>query len=568
MSAKNLYEQRKSTLYNPEIPSSYDDQDDWLFRTLSEATAIATGDRFFELLVESLANAYGIQKVYVTECIDEVKARTLAHWNQGDLVDNGEYIVTNLPCEIVMEGKLLYVPHSLQAFFPHVRYDSYIGVPLFDSTRRVIGHIVMEDTVPLAETPFGITALRVFAARAAAELERHQLERERMLAYQTLEQRVQERTAEIEQRRVIATSLQNILAMLNTADSYQAVLQYIAQVACELFDAYRGVVYAASNPEIGDYAIVATCGPSEGWPTAPVLGWITITKAVIQNEPQAGLCHEQNGQDSQQTDLTESCRASSILAIPLVLQNGGYGCLALYYRESLSLLAATLDLASAFGEQTNLALQNAQLRMTAEQAATLEERNRLAHELHDAVSQTLWSASLLADVMPALWDKDPEKGRLRLEQLRQLNRIALAELRALLLELRPSALAEVTVGDLLRQLVDSIQPRTETPITLATDGNYCIAPQTQVAIYRIVQEAVYNALRHAHATQIEVRLYHEPDQLRVTVADNGQGFDASTIASDSIGLKIMHERAESIAATLTIHSIPGRGTTVQLEWVK
>ncbi|MCB0062775.1 MAG: GAF domain-containing protein [Caldilineaceae bacterium] len=570
-----MYEHSKTTLYNPEIPRAYEDQDDWLFRTLSEATAIATGDHFFELLVESLAKAYGIGKVYVTECVDSDRVRTLSHWNQGEFARNGEYTITGLPCELIMQGKLLYFPHSLKAFFTKVRYESYVGVPLFGSKRTVIGHIVMEETVPLAETLRGITALRVFAARAAAELERYSLERERDLAYQTLEQRVHERTAEIERRRAVAASLQGILAKLNAAESAPAILSYIAQNGCELFGGSASIVCTAPDGKPGTHLITAAFGldgsASERLSTAALPGAAIIQQAVSENMP---TCIHWDG--AQQPPVLSAADAPadeqvagtvhSMLAIPLMLTEDTSGCLALYFSEPQQFSTATVELAATYGDQVNLALHNRRLRQAAEQAATLEERNRLAHELHDAVSQTLWSASLLADVVPELWQRDIQKGQQRLEQLRQLNRVALAELRALLLELRPSALVDVPMSSLLRQLVDSIRARTNVAISLEVDGDYTLDPHIQVTIYRIAQESLNNTLRHAHATHIVVTLHHQPPELSLTVCDDGDGFESIDGGSGSLGLRIMRERAASIAAELAISSAIGMGTTIQLRW--
>jgi signal transduction histidine kinase len=570
----NQYQQNRLALYDPEIPIDYGDQDDWLVRTLAEATAIATGDRFFDLLVKSLAQAYDIRNVFVTECVDMDRVRMLSHWSHGEFARNGEYTITGLPCELVIQGKLLYFPHSLKAFFSKVSYESYVGVPLFDSKHDVIGRIVMEESVPLAETLRGITALRVFAARAAAELERSKLERERQLAYQTLEQRVRERTAEIEHRRAVAASLHGILAQLNATDSSPDILAYIAQDGCELFGSRSSIVCTVPAHEPCTHVIAAAFGrmdrPGERLATAALPGGAIIKEAVLQRVPkfeqwdgrqQFHLLTAQRPANEQVADAV-----LTVLAIPLILEDDTPGCLALYFPEPQQFSTETVELAATYREQVNLVLHNARLRRASERAATLEERNRLAHELHDVVSQTLWSASLLADVIPDLWQRDMDKGLQRLEQLGQLNRVALAELRALLLELRPSALVEVPMSSLLRQLVDSIQARTEVGIALVVNGDHVLDPHMQVTIYRVAQESLNNALRHADATQIEVALHHQPHELSLTIRDDGHGFDSVDVGSGSLGLRIMRERAASIAADLAISSAVGMGTTIQLRW--
>jgi PAS domain S-box-containing protein len=122
----------------------------------------------------------------------------------------------------------------------------------------------------------------------------------------------------------------------------------------------------------------------------------------------------------------------------------------------------------------------------------VEERNRLARDLHDAVSQTLFSTSLIAEVLPRLWERSPEEGKKRLEEIRQLTRGALAEMRTLLLELRPVSLKDAELGDLLRQLGESINGRARIPVAVEVQGRAEISPEAKVALYRIAQEALNN----------------------------------------------------------------------------
>ena len=131
---------------------------------------------------------------------------------------------------------------------------------------------------------------------------------------------------------------------------------------------------------------------------------------------------------------------------------------------------ADLDLLVAFADQAAIAIENARLYEEAQQVAASQERSRLARDLHDAVTQTLFSASLIAEVLPALWENDPAEGRQLLGELRQLTRGALAEMRTLLLELRPAALVEANLGDLLRQLAESVSGRTGIPVAVVAGG--------------------------------------------------------------------------------------------------
>ncbi len=205
-----------------------------------------------------------------------------------------------------------------------------------------------------------------------------------------------------------------------------------------------------------------------------------------------------------------------------------------------------------------------QLRL--QEAAAIAERNRLARELHDAVTQTLFSVSIMAEALPRVWDRDPEEGRRRLDELRQLTRGALAEMRALLLELRPGALGEKPLGDLLRHLAEAMTSRTRVPVTINTGGSGEPPLPVKIAFYRIAQEAFNNIAKHAAATEVAVDLRCASDGIMLSIVDNGVGFDTSGVLPDQLGVAIMRERAEGIGAQLTIDSQPGHGTRVGLAW--
>jgi PAS domain S-box-containing protein len=198
--------------------------------------------------------------------------------------------------------------------------------------------------------------------------------------------------------------------------------------------------------------------------------------------------------------------------------------------------------------------------------AASEERQRLARDLHDAVTQTLFSASLIGEVLPRLWKRDRAEGERRLEELRLLTRGALAEMRMLLLELRPGALGEVGLANLLRQLVEATTVQAKLHVDLAMRGE-CDAPaEVQVALYRVAQEALNNAVKHSGAEEAKIRLACEEGSADLTVSDNGSGFDAKAVSPESLGLRIMHERAEAVGATLKIEGRAGRGTKVRACW--
>jgi PAS domain S-box-containing protein len=198
--------------------------------------------------------------------------------------------------------------------------------------------------------------------------------------------------------------------------------------------------------------------------------------------------------------------------------------------------------------------------------ATTQERERLARELHDSVSQTLYSASLIAEATPRVWERDPEEGRRRLDEMRLIMRGAMVQMRTLLLELRPAALAKGNLGDLLRQLAESIGGHEDSPVHVDIKGRCTLPPKAKVALYRIAQEAMTNAVKHAGARRIELSLCCRNGRVELSIRDDGHGFEPEKVPAGGLGLGIMRERAETSGAAFTIESRPGRGTRVTAVW--
>jgi signal transduction histidine kinase len=161
---------------------------------------------------------------------------------------------------------------------------------------------------------------------------------------------------------------------------------------------------------------------------------------------------------------------------------------------------------------------------------------------------------------------DMEEAKRSTEELRQLTRGALAEMRTLLLELRPATLTQTRLSDLIKQLCEAFIGRSRLPITLTIEGECQLPPEVQIAFYRIAQESLNNVFKYAHATRVDVRLFLSPAFVHLETVDNGVGFDTSMIKPTSLGTRIMRERAEAIGAELSISSSPGSGTCIEVTW--
>ncbi|HMQ33026.1 MAG TPA: two-component regulator propeller domain-containing protein, partial [Chloroflexaceae bacterium] len=258
--------------------------------------------------------------------------------------------------------------------------------------------------------------------------------------------------------------------------------------------------------------------------------------------------------------------AQSWLVAPLLVQEHVIGALVLAHSRAGVYGAAQVAQLEVFVSPVALALENDRLRRRARHAAVLEERSRVARELHDAVTQTLFSASLIAEAMPDALERDPARAALGAAELHRLTTGALAEMRALLIELRPKALTEASLGKLLQLLGAAQHSRNAIPITVAIVRDCTLEPVVQLACYRIVQEALNNAVKHAAATQVTVCVDCTADEVLLRVSDDGRGFDRGRASHGGLGLGILQERASEIGAQLTIDSQPGAGTTVILRW--
>lgn len=198
--------------------------------------------------------------------------------------------------------------------------------------------------------------------------------------------------------------------------------------------------------------------------------------------------------------------------------------------------------------------------------AAVAERQRLARELHDSVTQSMFVATSRAEIIPRLWEKDPQTAMQHLQEVIAINRGSMAEMRALLLELRPEAVVNSALTALYQQLVDAAPARAEIEGTLVVEGEPKeLPPEVHVALYRIVQECVNNILKHSRATTFRIELTYATSEVRIIVTDNGQGFDVSETHA-GIGLGSMRERAEGIGATLELTSESGQGTSMTLRW--
>ena len=219
-------------------------------------------------------------------------------------------------------------------------------------------------------------------------------------------------------------------------------------------------------------------------------------------------------------------------------------------------------------QERNAQLEAAQsqLLVQAEKEATATERNRLARELHDVITQLLFSINLVAGSLPRLWQLDPEMAERSTLELQRLTRGALAEMRTLLRELRPQTIADTDLALLVTHLCDGLSARQDIPTTVHAELIGRLPPGVHLAMYRIAQESLNNVTKHANASNLTIELVGTESSIDLSIVDDGYGFNVSDIPTESMGLDIMRERAEEIGAQLSVVSEQDVGTTIQVTW--
>jgi signal transduction histidine kinase len=363
-----------------------------------------------------------------------------------------------------------------------------------------------------------------------------------------------------EQFRAIAEASHSLTLIFEEQEVFQQVVSIIQQVfdydcvAILLVEGDELVTVARSGDCIGDFP-----------PARSSLDKGLCGKAALQGEARLFT--------SSPTDVEPGY---TCLCVPLRQQQNVTGILSAASPRQNAFDESDRILLQTLAHQASVVVENIRYHERAQRMAVMEERNRLARELHDAVTQTIFSTSILAEALPETWEKDPREGRQLIQQLRALSSSALAELRTLLLELRPAALLETPLENLLHQLGEAASGKEGIPVHVVVEGKIALPAEVHIAFFRIAQEALNNIVKHAGASQVTLRLCSScsDDEVEkspvssvlLLIQDNGCGFEQEQVFPDHLGLGIMGERASAIGASLSIESHPGEGTQVSVLW--
>ncbi len=326
-------------------------------------------------------------------------------------------------------------------------------------------------------------------------------------------------------------------------------------------------------------AMVADRAP-EGYPIASGLRIPRAQVPWVDAPPQPAIVADVQD-DEDQSPAAISYRQAvggrfsyshSWMRIPLVYQDRTIGMISLSHKEPGRYTPHHARLAMAIANQAAVAITNARLVERAQAAAALEERQRLARELHDSVTQALFSTTLHARAAQLAFaqtglDSESPLGR-SIADVRELTQGALAEMRALIFELRPDALAEEGLARAIRKQAAALSAREAIAIDLEMpEERLPLTARVEEHLYRIVLEALHNIVKHAETERAWVRTdVDEVGTMLLEIGDEGTGFDLSQPRPGHLGLTTMADRAAAIGATLNVRSSPGTGTTIRIRF--
>jgi PAS domain S-box-containing protein len=364
-------------------------------------------------------------------------------------------------------------------------------------------------------------------------------------AYQILEKRVEERTREL-------STLLEVSRKVNATLELKPLISLILDQLNKVVD-YRAATVYLLEEDKHEPVLLEKRGDADLSSYQDIFSDLNTFIAPLINEGKP-LILENGSYGSKQ--------ARACMVIPLLVKDRLTGLVFLENDHPKSYLERHAELASAFANQASVAMENARLYVQAKELAALQERQKLARELHDSISQVLYSIGLGARTARMLLERDPLKASEPMDYVLELTEAGLAEMRALIFELRPESIeAEGLVAALTKQAT-AIKSRHQIEI----DTNFCPEPELSVeqkqALFRVVQEALHNVVKHAQASHVDIKMTCSLDELTLEVKDNGVGFNPGSNFPGHLGLQSMHERIDRMGGEFHIDSEPGQGSTI------
>jgi PAS domain S-box-containing protein len=440
--------------------------------------------------------------------------------------------------------------------------------PVFSPDGQVVGTFAMYYRQPRAPTEAELRTIEMGAHLVGVAIEHERAQQALQEAYQTLEQRVQERTREL-------AALNAIAAVVSRSLDLKGIMSDALDKTLEVMGMDLGVAYRLEGGEDPAERSLLNVMAHRGISTElarqvdPLPLWGSmIEKAAAVEQPVVWQVADYPNVALKQAMEEEGVRLG--VSVPLLVKERLVGALVLAARDMRTFVPEELSLLAAIGQQIGIAVENARLYEQAEQAAVITERNRLARELHDSVTQALYSVTLYAEAAAILLtDGKNLEAADHLRELRDTAQEALREMRLLIFELRPLALEKIGLVAALQTRLEAVEGRGGMQTELQVEG----APNAerlpfavQEELYHIAQEALNNVLKHAHAQRVRVHLQFSDTVTCLEVWDDGVGFESERARErGGLGLRGMEERGQRIGGQLHIESALGKGTRVSIK---
>ena len=395
--------------------------------------------------------------------------------------------------------------------------------------------------------------------------------------YQMVEQQLAKRdSGEQKHHRQVIQGLHDILAILNSNRSLDDNLRDILAQACRLLDTTIGAVYQLDREECclrlhvfqGLNTLDEVVDLPTGW-GAPGRAVLTCQTVAIADTGVVSYSQDNllPSMFAQEPLVLLARRYRALLSIPVIVKADVYGVIVLYYHEPRQFSSQEIQIAAMLTDLAALAIDNARLAAAVPGKAVQEERQRIARDLHDSVTQALYGISLYAEAATRrLQTGDAARVAHHLRALQETTLEALQEMRLLIFELRPPLLAQEGLVAALQTRLEAVEGRSNIETKFIVEGSLQFPAPTEQALYRIAQEALNNTLKHAHAKHVTVSLHQERSALVLEITDDGVGFDMSAVGDrGGLGLRGIEERVAQLGGRLTVESTPGVGTLIRVE---
>lgn len=474
-------------------------------------------------------------------------ASDLSRWNAAGLLD------------ALRQGQLVKVPEVAQLpttnaarhLLAEMGIRSLLLVP-WNTDYGPFGFICLQNVAePATWTDENLTLLKIIAQSLGNAVEKRAV-------LHNLEQRIADRTREL-------SALYAITAVSSEHLGLQVALEHCLTLTLQALGKQQGLIQLLD--EDGCRVRLASYrGVSPGLPMAidqvtPDMvptGWVAAHDKPLFIPDLSDTPHR----------VHPACQRlfHSYLGAPIRALGRVQGAINIFSRADQPFKSDDVTLLATIASRIGMSVENAELRQRARQAAVMEERQRLARELHDSATQALYGLALFAHA----GQQEAEAGNLSAVQeymgkMAQAAQQALKEIRLLIYQLRPPLLEQEGLVSALQQRLEAVEKRAGVRTRLAAELPVSLPKRLESEVYAAAQEMLNNALRHARAKQVEVTICSNARQLTLEVADDGCGFEVSRAgASGGLGLVGLKERAAAIGGCLTIDSVPGKGTRVRL----